>query len=286
MVEASNGKLPVFISWSQPLSGEVAKILRDWLRRLIQDIEPWHSGMDIEKGSFWNREIITNLQRATVGIIVVTPANMDRPWPNFEAGALTMAIEPLGGIVMPLLINMKGSSFDGPMSSLQVTRFEKEDFYRLVEAINARTRNPLADDILRDEFDDKWPKLHNEVQSVLDSALADDPVDNAAPEARPQEIVLEDLVSVVRDLRRDIKGQRRGGTPFSIQESAVLAPITELLLDAGIAPIDIKIQEVAPDGTIHVLVVMESDYDRAAYRNAYEGIIRQQKFKLSIQPNE
>ena len=45
--EVPPGKLPVFISWSQPLSGQVAQILREWLKRLIQDVYPWVSNKDI-----------------------------------------------------------------------------------------------------------------------------------------------------------------------------------------------------------------------------------------------
>jgi hypothetical protein len=77
---APSGKLRVFISWSLPLAQEVALTLRDWLPRLIQDVNPWVSSKDIEKGKFWHREVINSLEGSTVGIPIVTPANTDRPW--------------------------------------------------------------------------------------------------------------------------------------------------------------------------------------------------------------
>jgi hypothetical protein len=49
------GKLRVFISWPLPFAGEVAMLLRDWLRRVIQDVDPWVSMKDIENGKFWHR---------------------------------------------------------------------------------------------------------------------------------------------------------------------------------------------------------------------------------------
>jgi hypothetical protein len=128
------GKLPVFISWSLPLAGEVARILRGWLQRLIQDVYPWVSSEDIEKGKFWHSKVISSLEGSTVGIAIVTPANFERPWINFEVGALARTIEPLDGVVMPLLINMSNTAIqNSPLNTLQVTQFEKEDFYQLVQ---------------------------------------------------------------------------------------------------------------------------------------------------------
>lgn len=68
--EVPPGKLPVLISWSQPLSGQVAQILREWLKRLIQDTYPWVSNKDIEKGKFWHSKVIQQLEGSTVGIVV------------------------------------------------------------------------------------------------------------------------------------------------------------------------------------------------------------------------
>lgn len=65
----TDGKLPVFISWSLPLAGQVAIIIRDWLKRLITDSYPWASNRDIEKGKFWHTELIGSLDMSTVGIV-------------------------------------------------------------------------------------------------------------------------------------------------------------------------------------------------------------------------
>ena len=188
------GKLPVFISWSLPLAGQVAGILREWLRRLIQDVHPWVSNSDIEKGKFWHSKVINSLGVSTVGIAVVTPANVDRPWINFEAGALARTIEPLDGVVMPLLINISHSAVQhSPLNTLQVTQFEKEDFYQLVQAINRRLPAGEVDaEILREEYDEKWPKLEQAVARAIAEAVEKE-ADNAEPEARPVEDVLEDV---------------------------------------------------------------------------------------------
>lgn len=91
-MSSSLGKLRVFISWSLPLSHDVALLLHDWIPRVIQSVDPWVSSEDIEKGTWWNQALIEAIDTATVGIVVITPANLNRAWLNFEAGALARAI--------------------------------------------------------------------------------------------------------------------------------------------------------------------------------------------------
>lgn len=79
---------------------------------------------------------------------------------------MARTIEPLDGIVAPLLINMKNSAIQhSPLDKLQVTQVEKEDFYQLVEAINKRLpTTPLDPVILREEYDEKWPRLQQRLK--------------------------------------------------------------------------------------------------------------------------
>jgi hypothetical protein len=205
-------KLKIFISWSLPLSHMVALILRDWLPRVIQDVDPWVSSEDIEKGTWWNQDLIEAIEVSTVGIVVLTPENLERAWINFEAGALARAIRPSGGIVAPLLINVPGSSIDGPLGSLQVTRFEEDDFFKLVDGINARIAEPLKDHILRDEFELKWPMLVKKIDAALQNI---DDKDNAQTAKRPQDEILEDVVSAMRELRQDIMVPSRPALPIN-----------------------------------------------------------------------
>jgi hypothetical protein len=258
------GKLPVFISWSLPLAGEVARILRGWLPRVIQDVYPWVSHSDIEKGKFWHSKVINSLESSTVGIAVVTPANVDRPWMNFEAGAMARAIEPLDGVVMPLLINMGNTSIhDSPLNTLQVTRFEKDDFYQLVEAISTRTRSPLSADVLREEFDLKWPKLHDAVERAISEGVENEAA-NAQPAARPVSDVLEDVLSDVRTLRLDMMVLRGKVSPRNDQtslghrkEAAILREVSGIIEGSGIGVYIVNTKE-AVDGTIYVLLTTES----------------------------
>uniref|UniRef100_UPI001C84E834 TIR domain-containing protein n=1 Tax=Paractinoplanes polyasparticus TaxID=2856853 RepID=UPI001C84E834 len=80
----------VLISFSQERSRELALVLRSWLPDVIQQVQPWVSHEDIEKGQRWAAEISRHLDGSTEGLICVTPENQAKPWLNFEAGALAV----------------------------------------------------------------------------------------------------------------------------------------------------------------------------------------------------
>ena len=79
----------VFISWSGERSRCVAEALRGWLPAVLQNVKPWMSAADVEKGTRWESEISTRLEEADVGIICLTPDNLDSRWLLFEVGALS-----------------------------------------------------------------------------------------------------------------------------------------------------------------------------------------------------
>lgn len=72
--------MKVFISWSGERSRAVAEALRNWLPHVIQGLQPWFSSNDIDKGVRWATDIAANLQESRVGIICLTPENLESPW--------------------------------------------------------------------------------------------------------------------------------------------------------------------------------------------------------------
>ena len=63
----------LFLSWSGSISKDLAEILRDWIPSVIQEVEPFMSSEDIEKGVRWNMDIAKQLEESTIGIICITP---------------------------------------------------------------------------------------------------------------------------------------------------------------------------------------------------------------------
>jgi hypothetical protein len=90
------------------------------------------------------------LERSTVGIVVVTPANANRPWLNFEAGRLSSKIESKGGVVMPLLVNLELADITGtPLSTLNAVTFNEGGIWKIVKAIHERTGSDVSTSMLK-----------------------------------------------------------------------------------------------------------------------------------------
>lgn len=145
---------------------------------------------------------------------------------------MARTIEPLDGIVAPLLINMKNSAIkDSPLDTLQVTQVEKEDLYQLVEAINKRLpTSPVDPVILREEYDEKWPKLEQAIKEAIRDAVLNDET-NAAPKTPDVGEVLEDVLSAMRDMRQDmnrIQPQVTYPADFSARQTAISDEIIDL----------------------------------------------------------
>src|SRR5262249_23426397 len=79
----------VFIGYGGQKSRLVAQALREWLRCLSQDIQPWLSTLDMPPGGLWPLQLANKLQKTRAGILCVTKDNTSSSWLNFEAGGLS-----------------------------------------------------------------------------------------------------------------------------------------------------------------------------------------------------
>ncbi|WP_052700655.1 TIR domain-containing protein [Methylocucumis oryzae] len=120
--------MKVFLSWSGTKSHKVALVFRDWLPSVIQEITPYVSSEDIDKGARWSTDIAKELEDSTFGILCVTKENISAPWLTFEAGALSKTMDK--SFVSPFLFDIKRSEVDGPILQFQSTIFEKEDIQK------------------------------------------------------------------------------------------------------------------------------------------------------------
>jgi hypothetical protein len=71
------------------VSLKIALVLRDWIPDVIRGVEPFVSSEEIRKGKRWPLELANALEELRYGIICLTPTNVNSPWINFEAGALS-----------------------------------------------------------------------------------------------------------------------------------------------------------------------------------------------------
>jgi predicted transcriptional regulator len=155
----------IFISWSGETSHKIALILRDWLPALVHEADTWVSSEDIVKGDRWGLELSKQLSETSFGIICLDPTNLQSPWLNFEAGALSKSIEH--GKVFPLLFGIPPNEFRGPLAQFQATTFNKDDMYRLIRSLNlAVGASKMPPDRLYKTFELTWPGLLSSIEET------------------------------------------------------------------------------------------------------------------------
>jgi hypothetical protein len=156
----------IFISWSGDLSNKLAEALRHWLPGVLQFVKPYFTPSDIEKGARWGSDILSELDSSDIGIICLTKENLNKPWILFESGALSKNFEK--SRVCTVLFGVEATDLTGPLTIFQNTRFNKEDFKKLVKTINnAAGETKLEDSVLHGVFEMWWPRLEDEVNSIL-----------------------------------------------------------------------------------------------------------------------
>ncbi|MCL2563027.1 MAG: toll/interleukin-1 receptor domain-containing protein [Oscillospiraceae bacterium] len=186
--------MKIFISWSGELSHEVALKLKKGISRVIQSVDIFVSSEDIEKGENWNRKLSAELSECDFGIICLTSENIDAPWINFEAGALAKEV---GSRLSAFLTDINVSDLKGPLAGFQNTRFEKQDFYKLIESINKTIEKPVENDDLKFSFDNVWKIFESEVKDIINKHLAKSP---QRKENRPVAEVAEEILGIVRGI--------------------------------------------------------------------------------------
>jgi len=187
--------MKVFISWSGELSHVVALLLKEWLRHVIQVVEPYVSSEDIEKGSRWFTDIDSKLDDCNFGIVCLTRENMAKPWILFEAGAISRSISQ--SRVTPLLIDISPADLSGPLSQFQATHLTKIEMLKLAKDIARQLNDPRFDDALIEEsFDKWWPNLHTGVKRLVESSKDSE----RGEERRSDRAILEELLQLTRNL--------------------------------------------------------------------------------------
>lgn len=192
--------MKVFVSWSGSLSQKVACALRDWIPCVLQYVRPYVSSEDIDKGTRWSVDIAKELSDSTYGILCVTSDNQDAPWLNFEAGALSKAIDK--SFVSPFLLNLKAAELkNGPLIQFQATAFSQEEVRKLIESVNNKSgeseRVELA--TVKRTFDKWWPELEKELSVILQEAPLKSKTSSVPTK---QEAMIEELLDLARSQQR------------------------------------------------------------------------------------
>ncbi|MBC3887611.1 TIR domain-containing protein [Acetobacterium paludosum] len=191
--------MKVFISWSGKLSCEVAKVLKEWIPYVIQDIVPYFSSKDIDKGARWSTDIAEELESADFGILCVTKDNLKAPWLNFEAGALSKAMDK--SFVCPFLFDLKASDIsNSPILQFQMTTVDQEDIFKLFKSMNdCLSEKKLGEEHLKKAFDLSWSQIDEALKKIIITPTeVTTNIENQEYSTTKQNIILEEMLDLLR----------------------------------------------------------------------------------------
>ncbi len=207
--------MKVFISWSGELSKVIAETFRQWIPGVIQAVKPYYSPDDITKGTRWNSEISKELEVSKIGIICLTPDNLESPWIMFESGALAKNIDK--SKVVPVLFKVDPSDVKGPLVQFQAAKFNKTDIKRLVNMINDELGDQgLATDVFNQVFNMWYPKLEEKINEVLEEHQ----VQSENSDLRSERDILEEILNLTREysITRSSKRSKLSFSPKIMDE--------------------------------------------------------------------
>src|SRR5207253_10986974 len=183
------------------------------LPNVIQAVQPWMSANDIEKGTRWRSGLASELEQASVSIICLTPENLEAPWLNFEAGALSKQQQDT--YVCTFLFGLEPIDVREPLAQFQATKFDKEDVKKLVHTIN-RTQDSIAlsEGKLHEAFEVWWPRLQDRINRISTTAATQQaPIAGDADYQRGVREILSEILELVRTQSRTVLTTQRGSRP-------------------------------------------------------------------------
>lgn len=190
----------IFISWSGERSRLVGELIDEWIRCVLQAVDPWISSNDIDRGSLWFTEINDQLRDVSIGIICLTKENKEKPWILFEAGALLKGLST--NRICTLLVDLEPKDIEDPLAQLNHTKPNKEGMRKLVKSLNvALGEQKLNDRVMNDVFEMYYPKFEESFEAILKDTPETTPV-----KVRDKEDVMDEMLNVLRGLDKRVRG--------------------------------------------------------------------------------
>ncbi|MCZ4570351.1 hypothetical protein AS590_25865 [Prescottella equi] len=245
--------LKIFISWSGDLSREITKVIRRWIPKIFDRVDPWMSDIDVEAGTRALQLIEESLNESSFGIIVVTTANQDSTWLNFEAGALSKRFDNSLARVVPVLVNFDDFyQITGPIRQFQGVMLNRDGMRKLLQSICQVTGAEWTD--VESRFDWSWKDFSAEID-IVKKKIENQP---APPEFDPK-IALLDIMRrldqieppmiAIRDSPSGVLARNR--RHFAFDPKATTDSVQQYLAEAGIQFTKVNVN-LGPDPTAHV----------------------------------
>lgn len=197
-----------FISWSGEGSRKIAEQLQKLFAHVLAAPTMFVASKDLKAGEVWFTEIANRLDLCDVGVIVVTPENLTKPWLHFEAGAIAKRVGRAAAI--PLLCGVSTGQLSGtPLAQLQAITTSEDDIRGLCHRLNELLELNLTETHISEGFPVWWERLGSGVH---------DPKAWKTSAGIPREPTLSDLTvqlsqlsAGLAELTEHVRGRGRAG---------------------------------------------------------------------------
>jgi len=210
--------MKVFLCWSGDRSKAVAEALGHWIGQVIQAVEPWVS-TETDKGARWRQEVGDHLEDARVGIVCLTPENLDATWIHFEAGALSKTKDAK---VCTFLLGMQPTDVKEPLAQFQATKAEEADIRALIQNINKYVakdgERALPEKDVDEIFAVHWPRLKDKLDAIFKQKVSEEPI-------REDSEKLDEILEILRDQERRVQQIESQGPMAFFTPAAGATPI-------------------------------------------------------------
>jgi len=169
----------IIVSWSGKLSHEIAKNFAECLDLVIGRQIGVFISDDIDMGSRWREELDEKLEQCKFGILIITKDNMNSPWLNFEAGAISKCVSK--SKIVPILFDAEPSMLPSTFSTFQAIRYKKEDLQNLFSFFNDKLNRPIKD--FHNFFQKNiWPNFEKNTNKIKELLFKkNNPSETASP---------------------------------------------------------------------------------------------------------
>jgi len=192
--------MKVFVSWSGERSKLLAEALHHWLPGVINAVDPWISGNDIEPGARWNSELSKELEQTKYGIVCVTSENVGAPWLLFEAGALSKSVDE--SRVVPLFLDLKSTDIKGPLTQFQGCQVSQDEIRKLVIKLNQAVfdagEKGVEPEFIEASFEVWWPRLKSSIERIPKEIIG------GQKTIRSEREIFEEILGLARKIDRSL----------------------------------------------------------------------------------
>lgn len=191
--------MKIFLSWSGETSKSLAEKFNEWLPNVLQYVVPYFSKHDIKLGDRWAGNLEKSLDEHDFGLIFVTQSNVNAPWINFEAGALS---KNLRSKLVPILWESDIAILNNsPLTQFQLAKkINKENMRNLILEINDSNEKEfkLSNEVVEKSFNKWWEELEKELKNIPSSDET-----NIVTKKNKDEKILFEIASKVDNLYRN-----------------------------------------------------------------------------------